>query len=118
MAHPHTKTPNAEKPTRRPSRTATAKDMGLNAIQTYVFWNAHEPLPDQSHPNWEGNLNLTRFIELAKEAGLYVVLRIGPYGKWISPPLPLIVLTTMLSMTLRNQSVRRVQLWRPSCVAP
>ena len=30
MAHPHTNTPNAEKPTRRPSRTATAKDMSLN----------------------------------------------------------------------------------------
>ncbi|XP_027112186.1 beta-galactosidase 3 [Coffea arabica] len=54
-----------------------AKDGGLDAIDTYVFWNIHEPSPGNF--NFEGRYDLVRFIKLVQKAGLYVHLRIGPY---------------------------------------
>lgn len=57
-----------------------AVEMGLNTIQTYVFWNAHETTRDQvGNPDWSGRANLPRFIELAGKHGLWVTVRIGPY---------------------------------------
>lgn len=56
---------------------AGAKAMGLNAIQLYVFANAHQPTEDDWI--WTDNLNVTNFIELAGKADLFVNLRIGPY---------------------------------------
>ncbi|XP_044484003.1 beta-galactosidase 1-like [Mangifera indica] len=60
-----------------PDLIQKAKDGGLDVIQTYVFWNGHEPLPGQYY--FEGNYDLVKFIKLVKQAGLYVHLRIGPY---------------------------------------
>ncbi|GLU02865.1 hypothetical protein SLE2022_200980 [Rubroshorea leprosula] len=59
-----------------------AKDGGLDAIDTYVFWNLHEPSP--GYYIFEGRYDLVRFIKLVQKAGLYVHLRIGPYicGEW------------------------------------
>ncbi|MQL78912.1 hypothetical protein Taro_011332 [Colocasia esculenta] len=54
-----------------------AKDGGLDAIETYVFWDGHEPSP--GNYNFEGRYDLVRFVKTVKNAGLYVVLRIGPY---------------------------------------
>ncbi|KAK1311338.1 Beta-galactosidase 3 [Acorus calamus] len=54
-----------------------AKDGGLDVIQTYVFWNGHEPSPGVY--NFEGQYDLVRFIKTVQNAGLYVHLRIGPY---------------------------------------
>ncbi|PSS29520.1 Beta-galactosidase [Actinidia chinensis var. chinensis] len=54
-----------------------AKEGGLNMIQTYVFWNAHEP--EEGKFNFEGNYNLVKFIKLIGDAGLYVSLRVGPF---------------------------------------
>ncbi|XP_024166147.1 beta-galactosidase 3 isoform X2 [Rosa chinensis] len=54
-----------------------AKDGGLDVIDTYVFWNLHEPSP--GNYNFEGRNDLVRFIKLVQEARLYVHLRIGPY---------------------------------------
>ncbi|EYU42595.1 hypothetical protein ABFS82_14G116100 [Erythranthe guttata] len=54
-----------------------AKDGGLDAIDTYVFWDLHEPSP--GNYNFEGRCDLIRFIKLVHEAGLYLHLRIGPY---------------------------------------
>ncbi|KAF5454706.1 hypothetical protein F2P56_024352 [Juglans regia] len=54
-----------------------AKEGGLDVIQTYVFWNGHEPSPGQYF--FEGNYDLVKFVKLVKQAGLYVHLRIGPY---------------------------------------
>ena len=47
-------------------------------VETYVFWNLHEPTQGQSY-DFDGPANLTGFIELAAQAGLFVNLRIGPY---------------------------------------
>ncbi|EEF49462.1 beta-galactosidase, putative [Ricinus communis] len=59
-----------------------AKDGGLDVIDTYVFWNLHEPSP--GNYNFEGRNDLVQFIKLVHKAGLYVHLRIGPYicGEW------------------------------------
>ncbi|KAI5070792.1 hypothetical protein GOP47_0015135 [Adiantum capillus-veneris] len=54
-----------------------AKDGGLNVIETYVFWNAHEP--KQGTYNFEGRFDLVGFLNVVKQADLYVNLRIGPY---------------------------------------
>ncbi|RAL37121.1 hypothetical protein DM860_004043 [Cuscuta australis] len=60
-----------------PDLIQKAKDGGLDVIQTYVFWNRHEPSPGQY--NFEGRYDLVHFIKLVQQAGLYVHLRIGPY---------------------------------------
>ncbi|KAI4380364.1 hypothetical protein MLD38_006562 [Melastoma candidum] len=60
-----------------PNLFREAKDGGLDVIQTYVFWNGHEP--SRGEYNFEGRFDLVRFVKLAQVAGLYVHLRIGPY---------------------------------------
>ncbi|KAL0402362.1 UNVERIFIED_CONTAM: Beta-galactosidase 15 [Sesamum latifolium] len=60
-----------------PDLIKKAKEGGLDAIETYVFWNAHEPLRRQY--DFTGNLDLIRFIKTVQDQGLYAVLRIGPY---------------------------------------
>nr|P45582.1 RecName: Full=Beta-galactosidase; Short=Lactase; Flags: Precursor [Asparagus officinalis]CAA54525.1 beta-galactosidase [Asparagus officinalis] len=60
-----------------PDLIQKAKDGGLDVIQTYVFWNGHEPSPGQYY--FGGRYDLVRFLKLVKQAGLYAHLRIGPY---------------------------------------
>ncbi|KAK9280727.1 hypothetical protein L1049_003615 [Liquidambar formosana] len=60
-----------------PDLIQKAKEGGLDVIQTYVFWNGHEPSPGKYY--FEGRYDLVKFIKLVKQAGLYVHLRIGPY---------------------------------------
>ncbi|KAB2604573.1 beta-D-galactosidase 7 [Pyrus ussuriensis x Pyrus communis] len=54
-----------------------AKDGGLDVIDTYVFWNGHEPSPGNYY--FEGRYDLVRFIKTVQKAGLFLHLRIGPY---------------------------------------
>ncbi|EOY33043.1 Beta-galactosidase 8 isoform 4 [Theobroma cacao] len=61
-----------------PDLIQKSKDGGLDVIETYVFWNLHEPVRNQY--NFEGRNDLVKFIKLVAEAGLYVHLRIGPYA--------------------------------------
>ncbi|TKY62981.1 Beta-galactosidase protein [Spatholobus suberectus] len=65
-----------------------AKEGGLDVIETYVFWNAHEPQRRQY--DFSGNLDLVRFIQTIQNEGLYAMLRIGPYirGEWNYGGLP------------------------------
>ncbi|XP_078438896.1 beta-galactosidase 2-like isoform X2 [Wolffia australiana] len=60
-----------------PDLIQKAKEGGLDVIQTYVFWNGHEPSPGEYY--FEGRYDLVRFLKLVKAAGLYAHLRIGPY---------------------------------------
>ena len=62
--------------------------MGLNAIQTYVPCNWHEPVRGEF--NWEGDRDLGQFLATAQKVGLLVVLRAGPYmcGEWEFGGLP------------------------------
>src|ERR1700721_2340632 len=59
-------------------RLRMAKAMGLNAVTTYVFWNAHEPRPGVY--DFSGNLDVAEFVREAQQEGLYVILRPGPYA--------------------------------------
>ncbi|PHT89333.1 hypothetical protein T459_04446 [Capsicum annuum] len=54
-----------------------AKDANLDVIETYVFWNVHEPSP--GNYNFKGRYDLVRFIKIVQKAGLNAHLRIGPY---------------------------------------
>jgi beta-galactosidase len=58
-------------------RMRKAKAMGLNTVGTYVFWNVHEPQP--SHYDFSGNNDIAEFVKIAKEEGLWVILRPSPY---------------------------------------
>ncbi|KAK4853290.1 hypothetical protein QYF36_006657 [Acer negundo] len=60
-----------------PDLIQKAKDGGLDVIQTYVFWNGHEPSPGKYY--FEDRYDLVRFIKLVQQAGLLFHLRIGPY---------------------------------------
>lgn len=53
------------------------KASGVNIVSTYCLWSLHEER--EGDLSWEGHLNLRRFIELCKEVGLKVHLRVGPY---------------------------------------
>ncbi|ERN18154.1 hypothetical protein AMTR_s00054p00133410 [Amborella trichopoda] len=60
-----------------PDLVATAKEGGVNAVETYVFWNGHEPT--QGHYYFGGRYDLVRFVKIIQQAGLYLILRIGPF---------------------------------------
>ncbi|KAK7402136.1 hypothetical protein VNO78_14159 [Psophocarpus tetragonolobus] len=60
-----------------PDLIQKSKDGGLDVIETYVFWNLHEPVRGQY--DFEGRKDLVKFVKTVAEAGLYVHLRIGPY---------------------------------------
>ncbi|WP_117213530.1 beta-galactosidase [Allorhizocola rhizosphaerae] len=51
---------------------------GVNLVSTYVFWNHHQPLPDQD-PDFTGNRDLGAFVRLCAGQGFPVVVRIGPW---------------------------------------
>lgn len=51
--------------------------LGLTCVETYVPWRVHEPTPGAY--DWRGANDLAMFLELARGAGLGVVLRPGPH---------------------------------------
>ncbi|XP_042490241.1 beta-galactosidase 9-like [Macadamia integrifolia] len=60
-----------------PDLIAKSKEGGADLIQTYVFWNGHEPIRGQY--NFEGRYDIIKFVKLVWSSGLYLHLRIGPY---------------------------------------
>lgn len=84
-------------------RLLKAKRAGLNCISTYVAWNFHEP----QEGKWRlgGDHDVCAFVELARELGLYVILRPGPYicAEWDFGGLPA-WLTTKTGMTYRTNN--------------
>jgi hypothetical protein len=54
-----------------------SKELGLNCIATYVFWNMHEP--KRGVFDFSGGSDLAHFLQLCKDRGLFVFLRTGPY---------------------------------------
>lgn len=69
-------------------RLLRLKACGLNCVETYVPWNLHEQIKGQF--NFEGILNLRKFIEIAQKLKLLVILRPGPYicAEWDFGGLP------------------------------
>ncbi|XP_054805013.1 beta-galactosidase 9 isoform X1 [Prosopis cineraria] len=60
-----------------PDLIAKSKEGGADVIQTYVFWNGHEPV--RGKYNFEGRYDLVKFVKLVGSSGLYLHLRVGPY---------------------------------------
>ena len=69
-------------------RIHKARLLGLNAIETYVAWNAHEPVKGE----WDvtGQNDLARFLDLIAAEGLHAIVRPGPYicAEWHNGGLP------------------------------
>ena len=57
---------------------ATMKEGGISIVSTYVFWNHHE----RKEGEWDfsGNRDLSAFLGEVKKAGLWSVVRIGPWA--------------------------------------
>lgn len=53
------------------------KASGIDIVSTYNLWILHEEF--EGRQNWQGRNNLRKFVELCKELGLKVHLRLGPY---------------------------------------
>ncbi|GFY66718.1 beta-galactosidase-1-like protein [Trichonephila inaurata madagascariensis] len=53
------------------------KMAGLNAIQTYVEWNHHEP--EAGVYNFNGDYDLPSFLKAAYDLDMLVILRTGPF---------------------------------------
>jgi len=70
------------------SRIRAAKQAGLNCIETYVFWNFHEPKPGVF--DFEGDKDLRAFVQMIADEGMYCILRPGPYvcAEWDFGGLP------------------------------
>ena len=82
-------------------RIRKARLMGLNTIETYVAWNAHEPAQgawDATGPN-----DLRRFLDLVAAEGMHAIVRPGPYicAEWHNGGLPT-WLTAMEGIALRH----------------
>ncbi|MEU4197199.1 beta-galactosidase family protein [Kribbella sp. NPDC026611] len=69
-------------------RIEKARLMGLNTIETYVPWNAHSPR--RGTFDTTGMLDLERFLREVAAAGLYAIVRPGPYicAEWDNGGLP------------------------------
>ncbi len=69
-------------------RIKQCKALGMNTICLYVFWNSHEPKPDQF--DFTGQNDLREFVKLCQNNGMKVILRPGPYvcAEWEMGGLP------------------------------
>lgn len=69
-------------------RLERAKAIGINTVETYFCWDQHEKREGVFDNS--GILDFERFIDTAKELGLYVIVRPGPFicGEWNNGALP------------------------------
>lgn len=60
-----------------PGLVQLAKEGGVDVIETYVFWNGHELSPNNYY--FGGRYDLVKFCKIVQQAGMYMILRIGPF---------------------------------------
>lgn len=53
------------------------KEGGVDVISSYVIWIHHEE--EENKWDWSGCRNLRKFVEVIKECGMSMLLRIGPW---------------------------------------
>lgn len=51
---------------------------GVDTVATYLIWILHEEV--RGERSWSGHLDVRRFVQVAAEVGLNVVMRIGPWA--------------------------------------
>ncbi|MCM1479246.1 MAG: beta-galactosidase [Muribaculaceae bacterium] len=63
-------------------------NMGCNTVETYIPWNFHEP--SRGEFLWDGMRDVQKFIETARDLGLYMIVRPSPYicAEWEFGGLP------------------------------
>jgi Glycosyl hydrolases family 35/Beta-galactosidase, domain 2 len=90
-------------------RLLKLKVAGFNVIETYIFWNYHEPE--------EGRADLSEFEEFVKVVagmGFYIIARPGPYAcaEWDSGGFPRWVVRQRFPLRSNDpQSIRSSQHW-------
>ncbi|GMH22054.1 hypothetical protein Nepgr_023897 [Nepenthes gracilis] len=91
-------------------RLLRAKALGLNAIQTYVPWNLHEPSPGKL--DFEGIADIVSFLRLCQRLGFLVMLRAGPYicAEWDLGGFPAWLLAKEPELKLRSSDPAYIQL--------
>ena len=69
-------------------RLEKLKSTGMNTVETYIPWNMHEP--EKGKFVFDGLCDVVKFVKLAEELGLYVILRPSPYicAEWEFGGLP------------------------------
>ena len=74
-------------------RLLKLKECGFNTVETYTCWNLHEKVEGKF--DFSGMLDVGAYIKTAKELGLNVILRPGPYicAEWDFGGLPAWLLT-------------------------
>lgn len=84
-------------------RLGKMKALGLNTLETYMPWNLHEPRPGIF--DFSGMLDVERYLGMAAESGLRVLLRPCPYicSEWDFGALPS-WLITIPGMRIRADS--------------
>ena len=69
-------------------RLEKLKKLGCNTVETYIPWNLHEK--EKGQFNFNGILDIVRYVSIAQELGLMVILRPSPYicAEWEFGGLP------------------------------
>lgn len=90
-------------------RLLKLKQAGFNTIESYVFWNYHEPV--------EGHLDLSQLEEFVKEVhglGFWMIVRPGPYvcAEWDAGGFPHWVIARQFPLRSPNpESIATSQHW-------
>jgi len=76
-------------------RIKMTKAMGCNTVSAYLFWNHHEA-QEGIYDFRTGNRDISEFISIAKEEGMWVIIRPGPYvcAEWEFGGIPPYLLRT------------------------
>mmetsp|Transcript_50132 Transcript_50132/g.93816 ORF Transcript_50132/g.93816 Transcript_50132/m.93816 type:complete len:705 (+) Transcript_50132:55-2169(+) len=92
-------------------RLQRLRALGLNTVSTYVAWNWHERKEGEFDFESEGK-NVVKFLQLAKQEGLYVIFRAGPYicAEWEFGGLPAWLLKYVRNSGMRFRSSDKLYL--------
>ncbi|KAK3326139.1 glycoside hydrolase superfamily [Apodospora peruviana] len=90
------------------------KAMGMRMVSIYTHWGFHAPTANRKVDFQSGAHNITRFLEMARDVGLYVLVRPGPYinGELSAGGMPLWV-TTGAYGDLRSNGSAFTEAWTP-----
>lgn len=69
-------------------RLLKLKECGFNTVETYIAWNFHERVEGEFV--LDGDADFVRFLTIAKDLGLYAIVRPGPFicAEWDGGGLP------------------------------